>query len=96
MLYGILFRFIIFMFVVLGVYMLLFPIVTILGFIPLLEGFIPGTSIGGVIIAALIFSIHLYFVTLAIAWTFFFPKIGRILLVLGLVILTIVIILGNK
>lgn len=81
---------------VFGIYLFFSPIVNLLGFIPLIGGIISGIVGFAILLAAFLISIPLYILATSIAWLFFHPKIGLILLAVGGVILAIVLILGRN
>jgi hypothetical protein len=81
---------------VFGIYLFFSPIVNLLGFIPLIGGIISGIVGFAIFLAAFLISIPLYILATAIAWLFFHPKIGFILLAIGGVILAVFLILGRN
>jgi hypothetical protein len=81
---------------VFGIYLFFSPIVNLLGFIPLIGGIISGIVGFAIFLAAFLISIPLYILALAIAWLFFHPKVGLILLAIGGIILAVVLILGRN
>lgn len=81
---------------VFGIYLFFSPIVNLIGFIPLVGGIISGILGFAILLAAFLISIPLYILMTAIAWLFFHPKIGLILLAIGGVILAVVLILGRN
>jgi hypothetical protein len=66
------------------------PLTTIIGFVPFLGSFLSNTIGLAVFLAAVIVCIPLFLLTLSISWLFFHPKVGLILLGIGLVITGIV------
>ena len=81
---------------VLGIYLFFSPIVNLLGFIPLVGGIISGILGFAIFLAAFLISIPLYILATAIAWLFFHPKVGLILLGIGAVIFLIVVLVGRN
>ena len=70
------------------------PITTLLGYIPLIGGILKGTT--GILIfaAALIVCIPLFIITFSLAWLWYHPKVGIIILGVGLLILGLIIFLN--
>ena len=62
------------------------PITTLLGYVPLLGGFLSGVVGLAIFIAALIVCIPLFLLAVAISWLVFHPKVGLILLGVALLI----------
>jgi hypothetical protein len=85
-----------FLCMVLGIYLLFSPIVNLLGFIPLIGGIISGIVGFAIVLAAFLISIPIYILAIAIAWLFYHPKVGLILLAIGGAILALVLILGRN
>ena len=81
---------------VLGIYLFFSPIVNLIGFIPLVGGIISGILGFAIFLAAFLISIPLYILATAIAWLFFHPKVGLILLGIGAIIFTIIVIVGRN
>ncbi len=80
---------------VLGIYAFFSPIVDILGYIPLVGGFIKSTVSGFVFLGALIVCIPLFLLTFSLAWLVYHPKTGILFVVLALIIIGIIIILDE-
>lgn len=72
---------------VLGICLFFSPIVEILGYIPLVGGFISGIAWFAIVIGALILCIPLFTITLSLAWLIYHPKIGLAILSCGLLLL---------
>lgn len=94
-------RIVTFVIMVLGIYLFFSPIVEILGYIPIVGGFLKGTVGAVIFLGALIVSIPLYLLTFTLAWLRYHPKIGLMLLaVTGIIIIAIVVLEqqfgGNK
>ena len=70
------------------------PITTIIGYIPLVGGFISGVLFFAILLAAILLCIPLFFFALSIAWIRFHPKVGIVLLVIGLVVLAVILIIN--
>lgn len=81
---------------VLGIYLFFSPIVNILNYIPLVGGLISGIVGFAILLAALLICIPLWLITVAIAWLFYHPKVGLILIGIALVILGLIIFLGRN
>ena len=62
------------------------PITHLLGYVPLLGGFLSGVVGLAIFIAALIICIPLFLLACSISWLIFHPKVGLILLGVGLLI----------
>lgn len=80
---------------VLGIYAFFSPIADLIGYIPLVGGFIKGTVSGFVLLGALIICIPLFLLTFSLAWLVYHPKTGILLVVLALIIIGIIIILDE-
>ena len=72
------------------------PISTILGFIPFVGGFIQGIVFFAIFLASLLICIPLYLLATSIAWLRFRPKVGLILVGIGLLIATVIIVINVK
>ena len=66
------------------------PITTLIGYIPLVGGFISGVLFFAILLGALIICIPIFFLALSIAWLRFHPKVGIVLLLIGLVVLGVI------
>lgn len=83
--------------IVCSICMFFSPITTILGFIPLVGGFISGIVGFAIFLGAVLVAIPIYFLMTSIAWLRFHPIVGGILLAIGVGILTLFIVLNaNK
>jgi hypothetical protein len=80
---------------VLGIYVFLSPIVELLGYIPLVGGFLKATTGALIFLAALIVCIPLFLVTFSLAWLVYHPKTGILVLLLAGVIVGIIVVLDN-
>ncbi len=80
---------------VFGIWLFFSPITTILGYIPLVGGFISGVAGLAIIMAAILVCIPLFLLAVSLAWLRFHPKIGLSLLGVGLVIFIIFWITGG-
>lgn len=69
------------------------PIVSILGWIPIVGGFLQGTAGGLIIIGAIIVSVPMFLITFSLAWLVYHPKTGAIFLIAGLLVVAIIVIL---
>lgn len=65
---------------VLGICIFFSPIVDLLGYIPIVGGFLKGTATIIVFIGALLVSIPLFTITFGLAWLRYHPLIGGTLL----------------
>lgn len=72
---------------VLGICLFFSPITTILGYIPLVGGFVSGIVGFAIFIGAVLFCIPMFVIALSLAWLRFHPKIGLVILSVGLIIL---------
>lgn len=72
------------------------PITALLGYIPLLGGFISQVVAWAIFIAALIICIPIYLIMTSIAWVRFHPKVGIAILAIGLAILAGILIYNNS
>lgn len=61
---------------VLGIWIFFNPFVTILGYIPLVGGFLAGTAGIVIFLAALLVCIPLFMITFGLAWLRYHPMIG--------------------
>lgn len=78
---------------VLGICLLFSPITTLLGYIPLIGGFLKSTVGIIIFIAALIICLPIFLLALAFCWLCFHPKVGIALLVIAAIVTGIVIFL---
>jgi uncharacterized membrane protein len=69
-----------------GICLFFSPITTILGYIPLVGGFISGVATIAIFIGAVLLCIPLFLIALSLAWLRFNPKIGLAILGVGLII----------
>lgn len=72
---------------VLGICLFFSPITTILGYIPLVGGFVSGVASFAIFLGAVLVCIPLFLIAVSLAWLRFHPKVGLMVLVVGLVIL---------
>lgn len=72
------------------------PITTLLGYIPLLGGFISQVVAWAIFLAALIICIPIYIIMTSIAWLRFHPKVGIAILAIGLAILAGILIYNHS
>lgn len=85
-----------FLLMVLGICLFFSPITTLIGYIPLVGGFISGVIGFAILLAAVIVCLPLYLIATSIAWLVFRPKVGLILIGIGLVIAGVVIFFLTK
>ncbi len=81
---------------VIGICLFFSPITTIIGYVPLIGGLISGIIGFLILLAALLICIPLYILATSIAWLFYHPKVGLIILGVGIAVLAIVIILTKN
>lgn len=72
---------------VLGICLFFSPIVELLGYIPLVGGFVSGIAWFAIVIASIILCIPLFTITFSLAWLLYHPKIGLAILSCGLLLL---------
>jgi len=89
-------RFLCYFLLVASICMFFSPITTILGYIPLVGGFISGIVGFAIFLAALLVSIPIFFLVTSIAWLRYRPIIGAALLIIGLGILTFFIVYNKS
>lgn len=80
---------------VLGICLFFSPITTILGYIPLVGGFVKGVAAFAIFIGAVLFCIPLFIVAVSVAWLRFHPKIGIMVLSIGVAIFLVFWITGG-
>ena len=84
-----------FVIMVLGIFLFFNPIVDLIGYIPIVGGFLKGT-VGTIVFAgAVIVSIPLFIFTFSLAWLAYHPKIGLLLLFVAALIVGIIVILDQ-
>jgi hypothetical protein len=71
---------------VVGILLFFSPVTEILGYIPLVGGFIKGVAGFAIFVGALLACIPLFLITLSVAWVRFHPKVGVFVLLIGLLI----------
>jgi hypothetical protein len=81
---------------VLGLYMIFEPIVNLFGYIPLVGGLISGIVGFAFLLAAILISILLYIITISIAWVYYHPKVGLVLLGIGAIVLAVILIISHN
>ena len=80
----------------LGLFLLFYPIVHLIGYIPLIGGFLKSVVGFIIFLACLLICIPLFILTLAAAWVFYRPLVTIILAGIALIILGTIIYLNNK
>ena len=75
---------------VVGIWLFFSPFTKLLGYIPLVGGIIQGTVGFAILIGAILISIPLFLIALAISWLVFHPKVGLIILGVAIVITGII------
>ena len=78
-----------------GIYLFFSPIIDLLGYIPLVGGFLKGTVGVVVFLGALIVSIPLYILTFSLAWLRYHPIIGLALLLVVAIIVAVIVTLNQ-
>ena len=81
---------------ILGIYLFFSPIVNLLNYIPLVGGLLSGIVGFVIFLAAVLISIPLWILTVSIAWLVYHPKVGLILLGIGLVVAGLILFLGRN
>lgn len=81
---------------VLSIFMFFSPLTTALGYIPLVGGLFKSVLEFFIFLAALLVSIPLYIITFSSAWCFYHPKVGIIILLIGLSIIGLLIFLSTR
>ena len=71
---------------VLGICLFFSPITTILGYIPLVGGFVSGIAGFAIFIGAVIICIPLFAIALSLAWLVYHPKVGLVIFSAALLI----------
>lgn len=71
---------------VIGICLFFSPITTILGYIPLVGGFVSGIASFAIFIGAVIICIPLFIMALSIAWLVYHPKVGLMILSAALIV----------
>lgn len=74
---------------VFGILLFFSPITEILGYIPLVGGFVKGVAGFAIFVGAVLACIPLYLIMFSVAWLRFHPKIGAITLIAGVLIFVI-------
>ena len=87
--FTLIFRILAYVAMVAGICLFFSPITTILGYIPLVGGFISGIAGFAIFIGAVLVCIPLFLIALSLAWLRFHPKIGCLILSIGLAIFAI-------
>jgi len=89
-------RILAFLTMVAGVYLFFSPIVNILNYIPLVGGIISGIVGFAIFLAAFLVCIPLWIIAVSVAWLFYHPKVGLIILGIGLAIFGLILFLGRN
>ena len=88
-------RVVTFVVMVAGIYLFFSPIVDLIGYIPIVGGFLKSTIAGVIILGAVIVSIPLYLLTFSLAWLRYHPKTGLLLLLAVAIIITVIVVLDQ-
>jgi hypothetical protein len=75
---------------VLAICMFFSPVTTLLGYIPLVGGLLKGTTGFIIFLAAVIICIPIFIIAFSLAWLWYHPKVGIIILGVGLIILGVI------
>ena len=78
-----------------GICLLFSPITTLLGYIPLIGGILKSTVGFLIFVAACIICLPIFLLALSVSWLCFHPKVGIILLLIGIAIAVLIIVLAN-
>ncbi len=89
-------RLVSFVLMVVSICMFFSPITTILGYIPLVGGLFKSVVGFVIFLAALLVSIPLFIIAFSCAWCFYHPKIGIVILLVGLSIIGLLIFLSVR
>jgi hypothetical protein len=89
-------RIVAFLMMVFGIVLFFSPITNILGYFPLIGGILKGTVGFLIFVGAVIISIPLYIITFSLAWLFYHPKVGIVILGIGVAIITVLIIISSQ
>jgi hypothetical protein len=76
--------------------LLFLPITALLGFIPLVGGFISGIFFFAILLGAIIVCIPITIILASIAWLWYRPKVGIFLILIGLSILAMILIINQR
>ena len=85
--FTIIIRVVSFIMIVLGLVIFFSPLTNILGYVPLIGGFLKGTVTFIVFIGfigAILVCIPFYIITFSLAWIFYHPKVGLVILGIGM------------
>ena len=82
--FTIIIRVVSFIMMVFGLVIFFSPLTNILGYVPLIGGFLKGTVTFIVFIGAILICIPLYIITFSLAWIFYHPKVGLVILGIGM------------
>jgi hypothetical protein len=82
-------RLVFFLSMVIGICIFFSPITTLLGYIPLVGGFLQGTAALIVLLGALLVSIPLFGITFGLAWLRYRPMIGGSVLAVAIIMLIV-------
>ena len=90
-----LFRILAYFMMVLGIVLLFSPITTLIGYIPLVGGFLKNTITFIIFIAACLICLPIFILAVGVSWVCFHPKVGIAILVVGIIIAVVVIVLSS-
>jgi len=71
---------------VIGICLFFSPVTTLLGYIPLVGGFVSGVAGFAIFLGAVLACIPLFLIAVSLAWLRFHPKVGLMVLGVGLVL----------
>lgn len=72
------------------------PVTAMLGYIPLVGGILRAVSTVAVMLACLLVALPVWLLFVAAAWLYYHPKVGLIVLAIGIVLLMVLIIISIK
>ena len=81
---------------VMGILLVFSPIISLMGYIPMVGGLINGSLFVVVLVGAFIICIPLWIITFSIAWTCYHPKVGIAFLAIGLAVLTTIVVINYR
>lgn len=81
-----------FVIIVVGILLFLSPISNTLGYIPFVGGFLKSGTQLVFLIAAILVAIPVFIITLSIAWLYYNPRVGIVILGIGIILLAVLLI----
>lgn len=89
-------RLVFFIAMALGIYIFFSPFVQVLGYLPIVGGFLAGTAGIIVFLGAILISIPLFMITFSLGWMRYHPVIGGSVLTAAIVMLVVFSVTGKK